>query len=273
MNRKDKKLYTTGEFAKKFNIKKDTLFYYDKIGFFQPIEINEKGYRYYSSTQIPILATILAFREMNISIDKLKKYFIAPAVPKLLDLVDEQLEDIEKEIERLRNIKKRFNIIRENLLEVGEVQMEKLYIKEEKTKRYVYSNLSKQETDISLEEWLEMYNEFMLKLNKIDVVSIGSVVSYEDLKRKSFGRICYLFVEDRQEKKQDEGRKKYATYYYKGGIEEIDRIYNDMLIKIEKLGYEIAGDAYEEYLVTELEGLPENVNVVRIKIEVKRRGV
>lgn len=34
MNRRDKKLYTTGEFAKKFNIKKDTLFYYDKIGLF-----------------------------------------------------------------------------------------------------------------------------------------------------------------------------------------------------------------------------------------------
>ena len=51
---------------------------------------------------------------------------------------------------------------------------------------------------------------------------------------------------------------------------EIDRIYNDILNKIEKENYVVLGDAYEEYLITELEGLPENINVVKIKIEIGR---
>jgi DNA-binding transcriptional MerR regulator len=269
MNRKDKKLYTTGEFAKKFNIKKDTLFYYDKIGLFQPIEVDEKGYRYYSSTQIPILATILALREMNISINKLQEYFIAPAVPKLLDLVDEQVMGIEKEIERLKTIKRRFEAIRENLIEGESVEFEKLYIKDEKRSRYIYSNFIDKELEVSLEEWLEMYNEFMLKLNKIDIISIGSVISNRDLKRKNFGRVCCLFVEDRGQTRECEEIKKYAIYYYKGGVEDIDRVYNNILDEIEKMGYEIVGDAYEEYLITELEGLPENINVVKIRIEIR----
>lgn len=270
MNRRDKKLYTTGEFAKKFNIKKDTLFYYDKIGLFQPIEVDAKGYRYYSSTQIPILATILAFREMNISISKLQEYFATPSVLKLLELVDEQIVGIDREIKRLENIKRRFESIKENLLEGESIEFEKLYIKKEKSRKYIYSNLTDKDLEISLEEWLEMYNEFMLKLNKIDVISIGSVISVEDLKKRNFGRVCCLFIEDRKDEKELE-EKTYAVYYYKGGVDEIDRIYNDILDKIEKENYIILGDAYEEYLITELEGLPENINVVKIKIEIGRR--
>lgn len=269
MNRRDKKLYTTGEFAKKFNIKKDTLFYYDKIGLFQPIEVDAKGYRYYSSTQIPILATILAFREMNISISKLQEYFATPSVSKLLELVDEQIVGIDREIKRLENIKRRFESIKENLLEGESVEFEKLYIKKEKSREYIYSNLTDKDLEISLEEWLEMYNEFMLKLNKIDVISIGSVICVEDLKKRNFGRVCCLFIEDRKDEVELE-EKTYAVYYYKGGVEEIDRIYNDILNKIEKENYVVLGDAYEEYLITELEGLPENINVVKIKIEIGR---
>ena len=40
--------------------------------------------------------------------------------------------------------------------------------------------------------------------------------------------------------------------------------------KIEKENYVVLGDAYEEYLITELERLPENINVVKIKIEIGR---
>lgn len=36
MSRKQEQFYTTGEFADYFNIKKDTLLYYDKIGLFSP---------------------------------------------------------------------------------------------------------------------------------------------------------------------------------------------------------------------------------------------
>lgn len=114
-----------------------------------------------------------------------------------------------------------------------------------------------------------MYNEFMLKLNKIDVISIGSVISVEDLKKRNFGRVCCLFIEDRKDEKELE-EKTYAVYYYKGGVDEIDRIYNDILDKIERENYVVLGDAYEEYLITELEGLPENINVVKIKIEIGR---
>ena len=45
MKRKNEESYTTGEFARYFGIKKDTLLYYDKIGLFSPAGVRPNGYR------------------------------------------------------------------------------------------------------------------------------------------------------------------------------------------------------------------------------------
>lgn len=61
---------------------------------------------------------------MNISISKLQEYFATPSVSKLLELVDEQIVGIDREIKRLENIKRRFESIKENLLEGESVEFE-----------------------------------------------------------------------------------------------------------------------------------------------------
>ena len=43
MQRKKEKYFTTGEFAAYFGIRKDTLFYYDRIGLFQPEGVGDNG--------------------------------------------------------------------------------------------------------------------------------------------------------------------------------------------------------------------------------------
>lgn len=63
--------YSTGEFASHFGIKKDTLFYYDKINLFSPAGVMENGYRYYTASQIEPFRTLLSFRELNVPIKNL----------------------------------------------------------------------------------------------------------------------------------------------------------------------------------------------------------
>lgn len=52
MNNNSKPLFTTGEFARLCNIRKDTLFYYDEIDLLKPEIIQDNGYRYYSANQL-----------------------------------------------------------------------------------------------------------------------------------------------------------------------------------------------------------------------------
>ena len=48
---KEKKYYTAGELARLFNIPKQTMLYYDKMGILKPEFVAENGYRYYSTPQ------------------------------------------------------------------------------------------------------------------------------------------------------------------------------------------------------------------------------
>lgn len=51
-------MYAISEMASLFNVSRQTLIYYDKIGLFKPAVVNEKGYRFYSPTQIPLMRLI-----------------------------------------------------------------------------------------------------------------------------------------------------------------------------------------------------------------------
>ncbi len=51
-NKKSSSYFTTGEFAKLCNVKKQTLFHYDDIGLLSPAVTGENGYRYYSYAQL-----------------------------------------------------------------------------------------------------------------------------------------------------------------------------------------------------------------------------
>lgn len=102
MERNKERYYTTGEFAKYFDIKKDTLFYYDKIKLFCPAKVESNGYRYYTSAQIGTFWTILSLREIGVPIKVLQEYFKEPAPECLNEIATEQIKKINTEIEKLK---------------------------------------------------------------------------------------------------------------------------------------------------------------------------
>ena len=61
------------EMAQIHNITRQTLIYYDKIGLFKPDIIESNGYRYYSTTQIPLLREICFLRSIGMSMDDIRK--------------------------------------------------------------------------------------------------------------------------------------------------------------------------------------------------------
>ena len=59
-------MFKIGEFSKFTQVSVRMLRYYDKLGLFRPIEVDEfTGYRYYSAKQIPTLNKIVALRDMG----------------------------------------------------------------------------------------------------------------------------------------------------------------------------------------------------------------
>ncbi len=100
--KKNKEYLTTGEFAKLFGVKKQTMFHYDDMGIFRPEITDEKGYRYYSYNQLEAFSIILMLREMGLSIKDIKSQIDRHSPEDLVELLRSKSAEIEEMIERLR---------------------------------------------------------------------------------------------------------------------------------------------------------------------------
>ena len=97
-------MYTISEMANIFGVSRQTLIYYDKIGLFGPAEVNEKGYRFYSPTQVPLMRLICMLRDLGVDLDEITRltssYDVAEMARKLQERVselDDQIAELEKE--------------------------------------------------------------------------------------------------------------------------------------------------------------------------------
>lgn len=139
MQRKKEKYFTTGEFAAYFGIRKDTLFYYDRIGLFQPEGVGDNGYRYYSDAQITPFSALLSLREMGVPIRELKSYFGNPSPERLLALASDKIRKMDEEIRRLQETRRLFSEIAEHTGEARDAAIGQTEFLRMPERRFIYS--------------------------------------------------------------------------------------------------------------------------------------
>ena len=97
---------TISEMAKIFDIRRDTLLYYDKIGLFKANERRENNYRSYSTNQLPLLDTIINLRELGLPIKNIKEFTKERTAASFLALASGAVNNIDQEIRKLREQQK-----------------------------------------------------------------------------------------------------------------------------------------------------------------------
>lgn len=269
MNYKKTATYSTGEFAAHFGIKKDTLFYYDKIGLFSPAGVRDNGYRYYTSAQIEPFRTLLSLRELNVPIKTLQDYFRKPSPEKLAEISARQLEKIETEMAKLVQIREHLTQISSSLQEARNSESGKVQIKQFPPVYLIHSEQLDGSLETSELQWSQVQDDFILKADLSGITNIGSIISQDDINSGNFDRITCLFAESPVPTEHLREAGRYAVYYHKGPYSTVKSAYRDILTQIKLLGYSAEGDAYEEYLIAETAAeTPEDyVTKIMIKIE------
>lgn len=106
-------MFRIGEFAQIAQVSGRQLRFYDQLGLLQPAHTDpQTGYRYYSIRQLPRLNSILALKELGLSLEQigpLLKNEISPAeLRAMLTMKRSQLEQtMREEVARLRHIESR----------------------------------------------------------------------------------------------------------------------------------------------------------------------
>lgn len=70
--------YTVSELAQLSGVSGRTLRYYDQIGLLKPARINSSGYRIYGEKEVDLLQQILFYRELEFSLEEIKKIINHP---------------------------------------------------------------------------------------------------------------------------------------------------------------------------------------------------
>ncbi|MFA9422506.1 MAG: MerR family transcriptional regulator [Sedimentibacter sp.] len=70
--------YTIKKLGNLAGISTRTLRYYDEIGILKPARINSSGYRIYAQAEVDVLQQILFYRELGVSLDKIKFIITSP---------------------------------------------------------------------------------------------------------------------------------------------------------------------------------------------------
>ena len=71
--------YTVQKLGKLAGVSTRTLRYYDEIGILKPARINSSGYRIYGEAEVDQLQQILFYRELDVSLESIKKIISAPS--------------------------------------------------------------------------------------------------------------------------------------------------------------------------------------------------
>ena len=70
--------YTIKRLASLSGVSTRTLRYYDEIGLLKPLRINSSNYRIYGKTEVDRLQQILFYKELDVSLDDIKKLSTHP---------------------------------------------------------------------------------------------------------------------------------------------------------------------------------------------------
>lgn len=268
-----KNYYKINEISNLYNIGKDSLRYYEKIGILKP-KRQENGYRLYSIQDIWKLNIIKDLRSLNFSMEKIKEYLENKTVENTLDMLNEEIGIITKKINELNyqknTIKSRIKSLTEdfytNDLETISVQ----YMPERKVIRLTDNFTRDEEVDFLIKKLHKKYED---KLYLLGNNYLGVTMNLSDVYNQLYhSYTSVFFVLNKNDKEFDfilpEGE--YLVLSYRGSYEKTKTFMPQMVEYAKNNNYEIISDPIEMYKIDVHETSIQSEYLTQLQIYVKK---
>lgn len=273
-----KEKYTVSELAKLFGISAQTLRYYDKIGLFQPDDIDEtNNYRYYSYEQFFRLSMIVQLKRLDFSLEAVRRYSSSMDVRSLEENLFVQKDLIRQRIEQLQCLEAKNEHILKNLqiAQNAEEHQDCALVTEGPRWQYaVPVNFEIKDLYRYIKLVYESYMHSSMAAHFVQHNEIVLQISRENIERRSFRTYNGIgfFLSDTPEAagrgiSEIEGGL-FASCIHFGPYDTIHRSYQRLCDFIQKEGLSICGDSLEFAIVSiALTKNPENF-ITQIQIPV-----
>lgn len=252
----DEKMLGIGEFSRLSGIGRKTLIFYDREGVFPPARIGKNRYRLYSPRQLQIANVIVALRAMNVSLAGIKAFLAVRTPNRLAALCARQLRGIRAELEKLERIEEMVRSLELSTKDAAGARPGTMGVAELPAARlFMGPEIASTDMDDINAALLSFY-ELCARKNVPQTYPLGSVTSLAGITAKSvFRPRCFYSpagrtVPRRLTTTRPGGR--YLIGYARGDYGMLDGLYRRMLAWAKRRGRATVGDAYEEYVLSEM---------------------
>lgn len=239
---------TISEMSEIHSLSRQTLIYYDKIDLFKPIMVDDKGYRYYSSKQIPILREICFLKSTGIRLEDIKKHIYNRNLNTAISLLSYHEEFLDNEIERLKyakeSIKNRLSIYREASLYSDELYFPILEDFDER--KVVFIPYEREVTKEALHLTMMKAWKKLSDSGSLPSMGFGTIILQDSLEKENILEGAGVYVIDSDDRIKGQNVKilpagQYACMYKYAMPYETDHL-NGLLDWVKKNNYKIVGD-------------------------------
>lgn len=271
----DELFLTVSEIGKKYNISRQTLIYYDKIGLFKPSFIDSNGYRCYSVRQIPHLREIHFLKSLGISLQEIKNHFNERNVKKTEDLLESRRRAIDEEMAQLARkrayLTQRLNLYSEH--EQVHQKIGELFIRRFPARSVVFAPFgkkpNKQELHLALWRcWQELEKYEMLMSSGFGTLIPAADLYTDQLFERAGSYIFLPYTEPDIQNVRVLPAGNYACMYKYGMPYEEEHIYK-FIEMIKQRGYSIQGDIVDACILDTTfyrEGMDKDLCMLQIRI-------
>lgn len=268
--------FLISEVAKRYNVSRPTLIYYDNINLLKPSHNEANGYRYYSYEDMDKLELILTLKETELSLKAIKSFMSNPSHEGSIDLLSAQKRKIDKKIKELQKLQIALD---RRISMISEYQNVKLY-KGIELNYYSEMTVCKQDLNYNDPTPYEIAARKLKDILDQSPTSYGSIVSKYGLclgKNQLFNQNFehYKYVFDYLSHPIDNGEiiEIPANYFVRclhhGPYNTASETFKHLLNYITQNDYHIMGDAYIIPLIDLWATTSENDYVSEILIPVE----
>lgn len=161
-------MYTIGKLSKSTGVTVRTLDYYDEIGLVKPLSKTSGGHRLYNEEDVMRLERVLALKYMGFTLEKIKD-ILKNSTGTWLESIEQQLEMVRREQERLKMIEQSLIGISHSIKMEGEINWSIIF---------GTIQLYQQEP----EDIFQQYNSYLTKEEMRKIIDMNEQMTEEDIK-------------------------------------------------------------------------------------------
>jgi len=265
--------FSTGEFAKLCNVKKQTLFHYDDIGIFSPEIKAPNGYRFYSFTQLETFNVITILKELNMPLSDIKQYLDNRSPKEFISLMEKKNIEI---INKIKELEQMSNLINKKISmtkEACKIDFQDIYLENLPKTYLIKTDAHATEEEKSLAVSLAQHINYCKDNNIYSPYIIGGMISIENIKNKKYSSYVYFFtqLEDNETALHNHIKEEglYLTAYHEGGYYTIDKTYDKILKFLDSNNLLAVSYFYEDVLLDDfsVNGYENYVLKISVKVE------